>query len=310
MFGRRKRASEPQPFQQDPEITFLSTVEADRLRAMVVRHFAQGGVPVALQPGAVAAPDGRVFGLWNLAVACAQTSPNPADWEPVVASHVQTLLNPPPAAADLSDEDMLSIVHSRLVPAAALSEQGTPLTAEHARPVAEGVIEVLALDFPDTVQMLGGDALAGRDVDALWAAGRARTLAVPIEDREDVEVQGGGVLTLLSSESYFFAGRILDMPSLLMEVYGPRALPRGVVVGVPHRHAIVLHAVDGMRSVQAISSAAQFVARSASGAAGALSPHLYWWDGATLHTISRPNGQGGVAVEARGAFGDMVGSLQ
>ncbi|WP_084127017.1 hypothetical protein [Demequina sp. NBRC 110054] len=311
MFGRRRRerAQEPQQQPQDPELTFLTAEEAHTFRGLVIDAFAAGGLHVRPARGAVIAEDGRAFGLWNLAVACVKASPDPRAWGAIVHGHVETLLNPPLAAADLSDQDMIGIVHARVLPAAALSEPGTPLTAEQARPVAEGVVEVLALDFPDSVQMLGGDALAGRDVEALWAAGRARTLATPIEDREDLEVQPGAVLTLLSSESYFFAGRILDMPALLHEVYGPRALPRGVVVGAPHRHGIVLHAVEGAGSVQAISAAAQFVARSSSGAAGALSPHLYWWDGAALHTISRPNGQGGVAVEARGAFADMVGSL-
>jgi hypothetical protein len=304
MFGRKQAASAA----MDEHLSFMSESEAAEFRALLSKSFAAEGVPVEVLVDHALAADGRQFGLWNIAAMCHGSERGRADWEGLVAAHVQTLLNPPPAVADMTDEELLERVHSRLYDAQMLAQGGTRLS-QYGREVAEGVIELLVADFPETVVTLWTQDVAARDADALWAAGRGHTLKAPVEAKGELEARDGAKIVVAMGESFYLASRIVDMPSLLVEVFGERRYPHGVVVGAPHRHQVVLHPLDDMRSVHAIGVAAHFTATGYSDAPGGVSPLLYWWNGDGFQTVSRIDSDGAVGIHAEGAFLDAVNAL-
>lgn len=304
MFGRKKPASSL----MDEDLTFMTDSEAADLRALIARSFAAEGLEVEVLSDHALAADGQQFGLWNLAAACHSSEGGRKDWDGLVAGHVHTLLNPPPAVADLTDAELLERVHSRLYDAPMLARSGTS-AGEYGREIAERIIELLVADFPEVVNTLGPADVAARDADALWAAGRSHTLAVPVEANGELKARDGAKIIVAMGESFYLASRIVDMPSLLVEVFGEREYPFGVVVGVPHRHQVVLHPMDDLRSVYAAGVAAHFTATGYSDAPGGISPLLYWWNGDGFQTVSRIGSDGTVGIQAEGAFLDVVNAL-
>jgi len=304
MFGRKKTASAT----MDEHLTFMTEAEAAEIRALLSQAFAAEGLPAEVLVDHVLAANGRQFGLWNIAAACHAAEGGRADWDGLIAGHVHTVLNLPPATADLSDAELLERVHSRLYDAPMLEQSGAS-AGEYGRAIAEHIIELLVADFPDTITTLGPADVAARDIDALWAHGRAHTMAAPVEEKGELEARDGAKVIVAMGESFYLASRIVDMPSLLLEVFGERDYPHGVVVGVPHRHQVVLHPMDDLRSVYAAGVAAHFTATGYSDAPGGISPLLYWWGGDGFQTVSRIGDDGTVGIQAEGAFLDAVNAL-
>jgi len=304
MFGRKQQASRA----MDEHLTFMTQSEAADLRAALDRAFAAEGLPVEVLSDHALAADGRHFGLWNVAAACHSAEGGRTDWDGLIAGHVHTLLNPAPDVADLTDAELLERVHSRLYDAPMLAQGGTAGT-EYGREVAGGIVELLVADFPESIAPLGSVDVASRDIDALWAASRAHTLAAPVEACGEIEAGDGAKITVAMGESFYLASRIVDMSSLLLDVFGARDYPHGVVVGVPHRHQVALHPVDDARSLNAIGAAAQFTATGYADSPGGVSPLLYWWNGDGFQTVSQLGDGGTVGIVAEGAFADVMNAL-
>lgn len=303
MFGRKKATDTA----ADPHLTFMTEAEAGELRSQVAAEFARQGTQVEVLEDRIVAADGTQYGLWNVAAACHSVG-RERRWKGVIAQHVHSVLNPPPNPDEMTNEDLLPLVYSRLYDKSQLEAAGVPLEGA-GHDIAEGVIELLAVDFPDTVGNLGAARLAGDGADVLWAAGRARTHALRVGELERLEAAPGVFVTLASSDSYYFASRMADMQGLLADVFGVREYPHGVVVGVPFRHQIVLAPVDTTASLQAIGAAANLTALGYSDAPGAISPLLYWWNGDTFQAITHFAEDGTVGIAADGPFLDAINAL-
>jgi len=306
IFGRKSKSGEEAAM--DEALPFFTSAEAARLRTLVVEEFARRGVAVTEYPDRVVSEEGATYGLWNLGALCRGVEGSDAEWPAIVAGHVGTLLNPPPAADELSDEELLECIHARAFGTAFLPD-GVMNAMAYAHPLADGLVELLALDFPETVITVADENLVGRDISAMWAAGRARTAAVPIDDIQWSGEEGDPRMALVSGESFFVASLALDMPALLARVYGQRDYPHGVVVGLPHRHSVALHPIDSIASLSAVNQVVRFTAFSFRDAAGGISPDAYWWNGHELTRITRQGPDGNPGVVAAGEFGEMLNRL-
>lgn len=231
---------------------------------------------------AVALPDGRPLqlGLQNLAQQCAHLPR--ARWAAFVGEHMDALLGAEAEANAIDRADFASVeplLKVRLYATEALEESDADAVVL-ARPAA-GLAAVLVYDFPHTVSSVPRSDLAawGRSEEELLALGLQNLAAETPPDREDVEVERGVVLRLLSGPSFFVSSHLLHLQRLL-----PQKLPYGALVSAPTRHLLLIHTIRDSRVLMAINAMIPQSYLHFQKGPGSLSPNLYWWhDGQLTH---------------------------
>lgn len=221
-------------------------------------------------------------------------------WAELVLSHLAPLLAPDPMATLADDPEALrDAVRVRLYPTEAL--EGSHITPP-ARPVADGLSEVVVVDTPDTVLVVDADRLDVLDLDPddLFALGRDN-----LRRHEPIEVErrtSGSVELLVAEGDSFFTAtwallldEVADLP------------PDGALVVVPSRHALLAHPVrdaDAVRAVQVLLAVAH---RHVVDAPGALVPDLYWYrDGSLVLLPTEEQDDGQLAFHPTDEFVDVL----
>lgn len=301
-FTRRAVGAEP-----DDGLPFLTGDEAGDVRRLAADAFARGGREVVIHPDHLQASDGQQYGLWNLAAACKAAGPR-RRWAAVVEAHVAALLDPPPEPATLPLQALLAGVVARVQGTGTLPEVARAWLG-YATPVAEDLLEVLVYDSPTTVTLLPDEVVARHGLTTLRAAGLANLMREPLGETEHLDVPGGAVVDLVEGESVFTASQVLVLPDVLRRLYGARAFPDGVLVGMPDRHHLLLHAVDGPEVLAALQAMAPLVAQQYSSAPGGVSPSVYWWRDGALTRLSVTDADGRLRVEVSDDFADVLNRL-
>lgn len=146
------------------------------------------------------------------------------------------------------------------------------------RDLADGLLATLAIDLPEHVKFVAPKDLAawGVGADALWPVGLDNTRAEAALDRDDIELDGGGTLTVLYGESYFAASQVLFLE---------RYVEGDALVAVPDRHAIACIAMDD-KVLGGIGALVLFAHMRFTEQPGAVSDQLYWRRGERYLRIS------------------------
>jgi hypothetical protein len=288
----------------DAAVPFLTAADGAEVRRLAQRAFVAAGVDVVIHDDHFRATDGRMYGVWNLAASCHNAPGGRREWPTVVDRHVRALLAPTAEPEDLADDEILARTFLRVHGLDALPMGGDNLS--YARPVADDLVEALALDLPEPVVTLGDKDVARFDLDELRRAGLEHLLREPIDEIETVDLRDGASFQVVFGESVYTVSRILAMSDLLMRVYGEREYPDGVLVTVAHRHEIALHPLDGPQVVPVINALAGLAKNGFDEAPGGISPHLYWWHGDVLTRISRVSQDGGISIEVRPELAEVL----
>jgi hypothetical protein len=280
---------------------------ADEVRDTAIRRFAERGRPVTLVDGTsgmeavLATADGYSYPLHNLISMVMAGRLD--DVQPRVIAHVDGLMDAAaaPSSDELSDADWFTLVRVRLMP----NDAATTVSADYARRVAEDFSVMLCLDYPTHVSFVSGGTLGDRDPDALASVGLASVMEEPVD--RVAEIDPG--VWLIEGQSPYTATKVLGMQHLVGSVLP--AAPNGVVFGVPHRHAIVAHAVMGVEAVQAIASLASLVRGNATDSApgGELSTSLYFWHEGVIDVVGRVGESGRMEIDGSGRLGAILEQL-
>ncbi|PFG38272.1 hypothetical protein ATJ97_0745 [Georgenia soli] len=301
-FGRRRE--ERTDDAPDSALPFLTATDAAEIRRLTQQAFAAAGIDAVIHEDHLAGTDGHKYGLWNVAASCHNAPGGRREWPAVVERHVRALLAPTAGTADLPDEEVRARTFLRLYGAGALPADPTSLS--YTRPVADDLVEALALDFPDSVVTLTDGDVARFDPEELRRAGLENLLREPVDEIESIDLPAGGSIQVVYGESVYTASRILAMRDLLMRVYGEREYPNGVLVTVAHRHQIGLHPLDGPEALPVINALAGFAKNGFDDAPGGISPHLYWWHGGAFERISRVSDDGAIGIEVRPGLAEAL----
>jgi len=280
---------------------------ADEVRDTAIRRFAQRGRPVALVEGTsgidaeLVTADGYTYPLHNLITMVMAGRLD--DVRQRVVAHVDGLMDAAaaPSTEQLSDADWFNLVRVRLMP----NDAAATVSADYARHVTEDFSVMLCIDYPTHVSFVSGGTLGDREPDALASVGLASVMDEPID--RVVELEQG--VWLVEGQSPYTATKVLGMQHLVGSVLP--AAPNGVVFGVPHRHAIVAHAVVGADAVQALSALASLVRGNATDSApgGALSSSLYFWHEGVIDVVGRVGASGAMEIDGSGRLGAILEDL-
>ncbi|TWS25886.1 hypothetical protein FK268_01060 [Tsukamurella sputi] len=281
LFGRKKSVED----QPDPYLDLLTIRDADRLRSLTRTVLAEKGFEAQVLGDHLRTADGCTLGLDNLMRKVRGV--DGAQWDPVVREHLAALLRP--GDGEPTDEELRARVIARLLDVTA----GDPrLTFDYAPQWQPGVAEVLAVDYPDRVSMLGDGSVRNLAPLGPWYD-RARgnlfrelteTAAVRIET---VEHDGHRIRCALSESVYTASGALL-LSELLPRWVPGIDLRGGVLFGVPFRNQLAFAACsDAASALGGLMLLPVFTANGYSDGVGPVSPNVYYWrDGAVTQISS------------------------
>ncbi|SPM36832.1 Mycobacterium rhizamassiliense ORFan [Mycobacterium rhizamassiliense] len=295
----------------EPDTVFpnMTVSQVDDIRRYAAEALAEIGMEAALSADGTAfvAPDGAACWLEELVRPC---STRPSDqWRPVITDIMtkfaafSTSLS---TVGTMEWPELSTRVRARVVPGIDVEQAQGALS--YAWPLADGLYEVLCLDFPDVISYLTTSQLQTHDIDRLREAARRNTAAEPIEGAEAVEGDGVDVQWLHGASS-FVASKILDLQALIPE-YIPDA-SHGVVLGVPNRNHLFLHAVSTSKKMLAsINTMSTVCPAFCKEYPGPINGDLYFWKDGVLQRISRQAPDTGqYYVEFSGAIGTTLAEL-
>ena len=214
----------------------------------------------------------------------------PAEAEPVVTQ-----------SSRMSREELLAAVRVRL-----LHESGIEFFGiDYASRIGSDLIAVLCVDLPDTVEYLTNETVALHGARPLFDAGYRNVMAEKIDVIEELSPS----VKILVGDSFFTASKALGMSQLAGTVLP--AAPHGMLFGVPHRHMIIAHAVDGENSVEAMSLLSKAVAHYAGqdGVGGPISTSTYFFHDGVIDLASLVGDDGTFHVLGSSRFGEKVNEL-
>lgn len=285
---RRDGADQP----RDAEFPFLSEAEAARLRDFAREAFAARGVEVTVEPGRMTTASGTRFGLTNLAAVCHNDKRGPRSWRELVDAHVDRVLrslNGPQALRTLPRDQLMAQLYPRFIP----SDPKSLKAFGYGPPSVPGLLEVLALDLPETVDMLTADSVAGLgDVADLRERAFQNLRAVGVDTHKVVQGKDGSRFDVLMGGSYFIASLALVVDEVVGRFTRSSPAPDGILVALPHRHQLVFHVVRDMSVAPSLHAMAAFAAAGFDRSPGALSPAVFWWRQGSFTEVARQDDAG------------------
>ena len=263
-------------FDPDDYRAFLEAVD-DELRRRELPFELGDGTVLVSPPGGEPAD----YGLLNLAQTCHATGRT--EWASTIREHFDNAFRSSRDSEDLdakagSLDAIRPHLKVRLYHTDYRDQMGE--TGLVHREPAEGLIETLVYDLPGSVRTVPPDHLGrwGVSKDELFRIGLANVKAErPAPALQTFEVGKGAGLRALVGDSFFTASHVL-----FLEDYLQPPSPFGAVVAVPHRHAVLFHAIVDMRVMEAVNSMITIAFGMYQEGPGSLSPGLYWWKPGSL----------------------------
>lgn len=293
-FGKKSTAADP-----DPDLEDLTVREAALLRTLFAEKWPAAEGAITLHGDYAEGASGSQYGLYNLSRAV-KLEPE-SNWPQVVERHISGLLSrqAAPNDADLSDEEILSLVKPRLVPSGYLPESHRDLFT-YRRVVVDGLEVILMLDYPETTSAIP-DAIVGRfDAEQLWATAVAAMSAEPLDEIHTIDA-GSGPFQAVVSDSLFTASRVLDFPALLAAA-GVSSAPHGVLFAVPSRHHVAFHVISGPEAIHVVHGMHGFAQQAFGHGVGEISADVFFWGESGYEQVTSSDESGRVAIDGTGAF--------
>lgn len=232
----------------------------------------------AIGPGVIRLHDGRSLALLQLAQHCHVRPRN--DWHDLIAAHLRTVTTHlQDVVAPFSAFDLR--VH--LVPDT--PDDRETLRALGARPYAEGVVQVLAVDVSEAVRCVPDREIIelGWDLDEAWASALAQTELLEVPDEVHIIDIGGVDIIHVFGERAFTASQVGVVDRLIGET--AHIGSAGAIVSMPLRHSLLVHPMDGADVRTAIAGMIPITRQLFKQGPGSVSPHLYWWRNGKLQWI-------------------------
>jgi hypothetical protein len=272
---------------------FMGAEEYSRFIEVIRAELAQRNQPCQLdaRAGTIRFPGGRgteSMGLLNLAQRCHQLSPD--SWEATIHQHFDTLLIGTPKAAQFIDtlaadfQQAKEYLKVRLYPVG----YGAGLAATVQEPVAEDLLSVLVYDLPDSIASVHPDHVQkwGVPQHDLFQLGLRNVRAAGLLEPNRIELGEGVYLDQYEDpENFFGATHAL----LLHEYFDPQP-ELGLLVSVPHRHGMVVHAIRDAGALTAISAQLYLAPRLYEQGPGSITPSLYWYRAGLLTRLPYETG--------------------
>lgn len=229
-------------------------------------------------PGVIRLRNGRSLGLLQLAQHC---NPHPQSaWRELIASHLCTVIA---HLHDVVEPFSAFDLRIRLLPDT--PDDRDTLRSLGARPFAEGIVQVLAVDVEDAVRCVPAREITdiGWDLDEAWASARSQTELLERPDEIHTIDIGGADIVHVFGDRPFTASMVGVVDRLIADI--DDIGPDGAVVSMPLRHSVLVHPIAESVARTAIAGMIPITRQLFKQGPGSVSPHLYWWRDGTLQWI-------------------------
>jgi hypothetical protein len=253
------------------------------------RDLEDGGVEVETSEGKL------VLGMVNLIQNC-QLVPRDR-WAEQVATHFGNVLTAP-AGLGLSFGQARDLLKVRVYPAGIWPPEMTGVC----RPIAEGLVAALVLDFPTTNRTVNQDEADGWGVqpDELFQLGLEHVRAEDVPQLVDLFE---APFHLLAGNSFFTATWLLMLDSYL------EPSQHGALVVVPSRHMVAFHSIVDKSVLGAIAEMLPFAYERCQEGPGSIVPNLYWRRGQNLTLLPSRREHGQILCMPPVEFAEMLTEL-
>jgi hypothetical protein len=263
------------PPQRDEHLAYFTAAQAWEFRRLVERSFASAGRDVSVHSDHVEDRGGTTFSLFNLGLLCVGAPSD--DWAALVGDHVRLVTTPARDLSELSQQELETGLYLRLVEVASVPD---PDAVAYARVVADGLLEVLSVDLPDSVATPTREALESRGtLGELLDRARENLLALLDSDGIRAEQVGDGSrgrYTAVTGDSFFTASLALLLSETIEQFSGEDDWGRGVLVAVPCRHQLLYRPINGSDADAALHHMLENAVLAFAAEAGPLSPDVFW----------------------------------
>ena len=297
------------------DLTMMS-VHGDALRTfyrLVEEHFAGQGKTVSICDGVAtvtAATESNndakpnQLGLQNLSQLCAQIDEK--EWPEMIAKHFDAF-----AASEEDEKRILAHIEDyeqikgRLAVRIMPRYDEVPPETLVCREDLEGTFTTLVFDLPTTIRSVHADEEKRWPVglSAVWAQALENTRGLTKPEIEEVDFGGVMVKTITSEDSY------VTTHALWLDEHPDWLGPRGALVAIPHRHALLVYPIRDMGVVMAIEKLVIVASGMEEEGPGSITANLYWYRDGKF--INLPYELTGKALNFRppDAFVEMLNTL-
>jgi hypothetical protein len=190
----------------------------------------------------------------------------------------------------LSQDEVLARTYTRLWEASSL-----PGGAAHYPHLefAPGLLEVISLAVPHGVATFNADRVEQfGGWDLLRAQGLDNLSRRPVEQIERFEPPTGGAFFVSRGDSIYTASQALLMPHFGYAVEKSLDAGLGWLISMPNRHELCWHLISDSTVIESLAGMAWYAQWQHLGAAGPLSPHVFWGTGHGYEQVTgyQPNG--------------------
>ncbi|MEO5915047.1 MAG: hypothetical protein ABIS50_12505 [Luteolibacter sp.] len=247
---------------------FIDIVRAD---------YARRGLQVTIHEGVVRVEGMQIEqGLQNLAQICHQSG-EVTLWPGLVSDHFSKLARLLAASGgiEMSPKDFAAASPSLAVK---LYPDDCAYGMRNDPPVMrvdlEGTLSVLVLDLADGLRMVNRSMIAG------WGKTEAELFELGLQwlqrdagiEIGDFELVPGIVIKLVASDGFYAASR-----ALILERHSGFVGTHGSLIGVPHRHGLIVYPIETRAVVDAMEALVPMLGGLYKEGPGSISPDMYWY---------------------------------
>lgn len=171
--------------------------------------------------------------------------------------------------------------------------------------IAGDIIEVLIFDFPDSIINIRPDHTEhwGLSIDDLFDYGTSN-----MANKYSIEVFedniNGQSMWLITEDHFFSPNIILNIDSY------PHLIGRyGSVIGIPHRHTVIIYPINDVEVIKGITNLIPIVKGLHDEGPGSISSNLFWYDGNGFEELSCKNENNTIQFYPTERFVNLLNSL-
>jgi hypothetical protein len=260
--------------------SFFKPDEYDRFLKAIDHYFVSRQISYQMEDGTLNCDAGifdyEKLGLVNLAQLCKQNKPR--EYQAIVADHFEVLRK-----AQRFEIEFDQIIHNF---EKVKSYLGVRLYPDHFTDVVDksaliganfagNVDIILIFDFPDTIKTVEAKWAEswGVDIDTLF-----ETAIQNIKNKYPLEISrqdlGKFKIWFVQGE-HFYAPNIVFYLNEYPEMIGPY----GSIIGIPHRHSVVVYPITGKEIAEALVPLVNLINGLYKDGPGSISNYLFWYKG-------------------------------
>ena len=282
LFFRRNKASQPAP----EWTNFSSFSDYDEFITLVKRYFDQKRLKFTVEEDLLVVEDPnapyRQFGLSNLAQICKQ-SPR-LKWKSIIAEHFDGM-----DRAAAFEQTFYAQAHDyayaapyigvRVYPKWYISNIGEEVIIK--RELAEDLVALLVFDFPHSVINLKPETTIHwkKTNEELYEAGFGNSRRNYSSEVSTQDINGIKIW-FIHGDHFFVGNALLDLQLQPIPIG-----KSGALVGIPHRHAVIVYPIDNLDVIRALQPFVAILQGMFKDGPGSISESLYWYHDGQLTNL-------------------------